>query len=89
MTNIYLSIYLFRSVPNLNIHKFLLFFRKSSIAVIEDTFSPQYGQQEARERRRSYAMHGDRRDSRLSKKVSVAGGTAPSVLRAENEHSIS
>ena len=34
-------------------------------------------------------MHGDRRESRISKKASVAGGTAPSVLRAENEHSIS
>merc|ERR1711953_557088 len=41
-----------------------------------------------RERRKSYAMHG-RVNSRVSKRVSVAGGTAPSVLREENEHSIS
>ena len=44
---------------------------------------------ELRERRKSYAMHGDRTDRRRSHKVSVAGGTAPSVLREENEHSIS
>jgi len=48
------------------------------------------GDEGPRERRKSYAMHGNRdHDRRVSKRVSVAGGTAPSVLREENEHSIS
>ena len=50
---------------------------------------PQGGNGEIKERRKSYAMHGDRQQSRVSKRYSVAGGTAPSVLREENEHSIS
>ena len=59
-------------------------FRKSSVTLPISTDG------EAKQRRKSYAMHGSRDVGRgRVSRVSVAGGTAPSVLREDNEHSIS
>ena len=51
---------------------------------------PETWMDQAKERRKSYAMYGSRDVGRgRMSRVSVAGGTAPSVLREDNEHSIS
>jgi len=58
--------------------------KKSSVSLQVSNYG------EAKERRKSYAMHGSRDVGRgRVSRVSVAGGTAPSVLREDNEHSIS
>ena len=64
-------------------------FRMPAVPVIILTEPPSDGQNDVEQRRQSFSMHGDRRDSRISRQMSVTGGGTPLIVREENEHSLS
>ena len=63
--------------------------QSTSVSCIAMSPSVPEGQQAATQRRGSFSLHGDRRGSDISRRMSVSGGNMPLVLREEDAHSIS